>query len=304
MSLTYPRLHRDVDFFDFIVFRWAVLEWPGLAEALMKNRYRIFVDIWSSLYFEKREADAERAFWTAQLMPITNADESVDRLLNVLCRLFPTIEGSLRLRGNTESLEVVRARRGIGHPEYFERYFGLSVPSEELTESDFLAGMNQVVVGSAFGDNESANRLAASLVTDSNRIAPRIEQWVKDNPGTNAVVARWTLPYVKQGNDTELISSYRLLRGLVLRIVMSSSNRVELASTLLHALDDVVATARLAMDLLKEGGMTSQEQLTLRTAASARIMTEVSRLSEPPLNGSDDYWVLLSLWARIDEPSV
>ncbi|WP_166645318.1 MULTISPECIES: KAP family P-loop NTPase fold protein [unclassified Leifsonia] len=304
IRLLYPPLEEDVDFFDFAIIRWACLEWPRLAEFLVSHRTRLFPDaIWFAEHSNDDPAEATK-WWREHLDTVAGSRESGELLFGVLARMFPTIEGARHARAVSSNPDAVRNRRGIGHPDFFERYFALDVPVEELTERVLAAGLEEVVFQTAARQAiEARAKVEAALLEQSSQIAPRVERWVQENKSGTKRIMQWVADKSRLADDEDLLSSRRILRGLLFRLALADDQTVALANELWDSPGDPVVAAQLAADLLSEARINQRQIEDLRSFASTRISDRLSADSRPEPLRTRGTRRLLWLWLDIDPQS-
>ncbi|WP_081630358.1 P-loop NTPase fold protein [Cryocola sp. 340MFSha3.1] len=301
VRLLYPPLKEDVDFFDFAIIRWACLEWPRLAEFLVSHRSRLFPDaIWFAEHRNDDPAEASE-WWREHLDTVAGSREDGELLFGVLARIFPTVEGARNARAVSSSLDSVRNRRGIGHPDFFERYFALDVPVEELTERVLATGLEEVVLHTAAREAiEARAKVEAALLEQSSQIAPRVERWVQENHSRTQPILQWVADKSQLADDEDLLSSRQTLRGLLFRLAIADDRVVALANELWDCPGDPVVAAQLTADLLSEARLNQRQLDDLRSYASVRISDRLSADGRPERLRTRETRRLLWLWLAID----
>jgi hypothetical protein len=90
----------------------------------------------------------------------------------ILGQMFLPIRSA---RGNTryggDWLDEIRARRGVGHEDYFDRYFSFGVPSEDIADSVVRKAMASLAAGK---ESSATADLRSKLLTDTARVCRKL----------------------------------------------------------------------------------------------------------------------------------
>ncbi|GEM_PF-3209224 len=307
VQLLFPSLAGDVDFVDFAVFTWLRLRHPAVPELLQSHKAHLFPGSTWSTYIANKAAGADEkslkerhALWRTWAQHSGIDAAQVDEVLAVLARLFPTIDQVVRESNSEPDLRPVGRRQGIGHPDYFERYFAIQVPSDELLESDFLAAMEAI----ATGRPEEAEVLAESLTREPHSTLPRIEEWSIARPSATAPIVEWLLGQWTGASNEGFMSPQNAIRGAILRILRSVPEQALLAA-LESALKEgslLNPTVLAVNDLIRANALASDSPLVGSTIEAIRA--HVDALAGPPGELARPFWQLVWAWQSIDGGSL
>ncbi len=168
---TLGSLVGNVDLVDFLIVTFLRTAEPGVYRLLKRHRAELMgtsID-WAQRHSTQRPGErAER--WHSRLREAGVAEQHAKGVLNLLAQLFPTVQKDL---GNGNDTKAVAQRRGIGSPDYFDRYMVFGVPDDDLPEAAFDEALAQLATDTP---GEEAAELLLRLRDDTHRIARRIEQ--------------------------------------------------------------------------------------------------------------------------------
>jgi hypothetical protein len=301
LSLTYPPLAADVDFVDFAVMTWLRLTYPGLPLALRAHKYaavRTF-DLASSLIkYDAAQRDGEWRVWLAQAgIP----DDEIERVYAVLARIFPEIAKakSRSVSDNWTSHEAALSRQGIGHADYFERYFALAVPREEISESSFI---DQIEALTSVKRPPLDGTLSRTLLTSGGSVVQRVENWVNGHPRKRVPVIRWLAALYPLADHDDILSPQERIRGLLHRLVAAHPSLDEALRAILSVPGGLPTAALVLADLMR-GSVKSSEVESARASISENIRVRLDRTARKPTDFDVSTRSLLWTWQAIDNPS-
>jgi len=303
IELLFPPLAGEVDFIDFLILTWLRLLHPGIPSMLQQSRAELFPsDGPLGIFGVDSDNSQEETEWLARIKAagVPRGEES--RVLAVLAALFPTIDRARTSGHSYRGTSDVGARLGVGHPNYFARYFDFGVPEEELRESDFRELMSALAAGEGVDDDIAA--LTHHLISDPRNTADRIEQWYAGNSGNLYPVLRWLALNFADVSDRGLISGQSTIRGLMYRLAKADSSVVVdgVLTRLLHDRRTLYPTGLLIHDLIREDlPLVSPVELDRLKGETVRaIERDLSNRVELPRDPSDEFWRLLWLWSWLD----
>ncbi|CAM5683114.1 Energy-coupling factor transporter ATP-binding protein EcfA2 OS=Streptomyces griseomycini OX=66895 GN=FHS37_007833 PE=4 SV=1 [Streptomyces griseomycini] len=168
---TLGSLAGNVDLVDFLIVTFLRTNEPGVYRLLQRHRAELTgtsIDLARHRSTQQPGERAER--WRSRLRGAGAAEERIDGVLHLLALLFPTVQKDL---GNGGDTKAAAQRRGIGSPDYFDRYMVFGVPDDDLPEAAFDQALSQMA---ANVPGEEADELLLRLREDTHRITRRIEQ--------------------------------------------------------------------------------------------------------------------------------
>lgn len=175
VNATYGAIGEDVDFVDFMLMTFVRTVEPA-AYAMLHRHKDILVAGGFSVagHIESQKATQERTrAWTDRLQHAGVAELDIPGLLKLLSLMFPSIDtavsGSSVGRGGVED---IWRRLGVGHVDFFDRYFSFGVPQEDIANSTVAEGLRQLSSGQHGSEFAQLN---ASLRSDTERVARKID---------------------------------------------------------------------------------------------------------------------------------
>ncbi|ACU72778.1 KAP P-loop domain protein [Catenulispora acidiphila DSM 44928] len=186
VNAAYGAVGEDVDFVDFMLMTFVRTVEPA-AYAMLHRHKDLLVEGGFTVpgYLENQKTPQERAkAWTDRLRGAGVAEADIAGLLKLLSLMFPPLDaavsGSSVKRGD---LEDIWRRLGVGHADFFDRYFSFGVPQEDIANSTVAEGLRQLSVGQP-GDELA--QLTASLRSDTDRVVRKVDAMLGSpevNPG-------------------------------------------------------------------------------------------------------------------------
>jgi predicted KAP-like P-loop ATPase len=128
---TLGSLAGEVDLVDFLIVTFLRTSEPGVYRMLGRHRGELTgTSMDPALRHDSRPGErAER--WKERLRQAGVADDNLNGVLALLGLLFPTVQQAV---GNGGDPRAAGRRRGIGSPDYFDRYVVFTVPADDLSE--------------------------------------------------------------------------------------------------------------------------------------------------------------------------
>lgn len=167
---TLGSLAGEVDLVDFLIVTFLRTSEPGVYRLLGRHRAELTgTSIDPALRHDARPGErAER--WKERLRQAGVTDDNLNGVLGLLCLLFPAVQQAV---GNGSNPNTAARRRGIGSPDYFDRYVVFTVPTDDLPEAAFEQALAQMRAGT---QGDQAAELLVRLREDTHRIIRRIDQ--------------------------------------------------------------------------------------------------------------------------------
>ncbi|MBA2529975.1 MAG: KAP family NTPase [Euzebyales bacterium] len=140
----------EVDFVDFLLMTFIRTAEPGVYEMLRRYRQELTgTDYWN---FSDREMTLPDRLerWRERLRDAGVAPSHVDGVLGLLGLLFLPVRSALeRMEYGSSYREDVARRRGVGHADYFDRYYSFGVPDEDIPDAVVALALQQLASGDA-----------------------------------------------------------------------------------------------------------------------------------------------------------
>jgi len=172
----YVLLGEEIDFIDFLLLTWIRTSEPGLYGVLQSRRGELTRRTFASLRASSNTETHQEALkgWTNLLTARGVAPADIDGVLAVMSQMFLPVRSARENMEWTgkEWYEEVGARRGVGHVDYFDRYFSFSVPEDDIPDSAVRVALNDLADGSA--NTPAVRMLRSRLVADPGRVCRKI----------------------------------------------------------------------------------------------------------------------------------
>lgn len=174
----------EVDLVDFLVLTWLRTSEPLVYGALIENRGRLLGELDVSMPTlasgRDRDVESDHAFWNAFFACAKVEQTRVSGVADVLGQIFPRF--AYEWSENKQRFSPPKSSpRRIANADYFDRYFALGVPEDDLPDQLVAAASLQIVERR---EGEERRLLEAALPTRSELILSKLQnQWVAGEPG-------------------------------------------------------------------------------------------------------------------------
>ncbi|WIB13306.1 P-loop NTPase fold protein [Curtobacterium sp. MCPF17_052] len=192
-----PGVLRELDFSDYLLLTWLRVEEPSVYHWLPRNRayvLNIGLEVAFAAVDQAKITKQRQATLFSLLESAGVAEEDRDSVVDVLIALFPVIrndrDGAPRQANHFSSADGLR----VNSSDYFDRYFALEVPPEDIANVAVAAGVEDLVAGNE--DTDAAVRLRTAFREDPALVRRKLEI----TPQNAAAVAEWMLD---AGQDDE-----------------------------------------------------------------------------------------------------
>ncbi|PRY06018.1 KAP-like P-loop domain-containing protein [Kineococcus rhizosphaerae] len=174
----YELVHDEVDFVDYLAVTWLRTEEPGVHRMVQRYRAEVLGESDEQLQrsFSPRQKDLSglATRWRTRVQDGATQDRHVDTVLGLLAHLFPVVRAEMRSQGHPSyDLDLVGARRGVGHPDYFDNYFSYGVPTEGLADKVVMDAINALAAGAS---SPAVDRIAIELRQHTGRVAWKLKR--------------------------------------------------------------------------------------------------------------------------------
>lgn len=311
LDALYPLVADEVDFVDFAVVSFIRTFEPKLYGALARLKNTLAASRGQvPMYNDQNDYQAR---WLETIIDAGVAESDADGMFRLLALLFPVVAGSVRQPAGADevaanggvSRELVEAaarRKGIGHTDYFDRYFAFAVSVDRDLSDAEVSRLLQAMTREDIEPTD-VTRLASWLRDNTSRaIRKMTSKRVLSPAGTDALLGFLAHTFDALSDDdvgyeNQRRSVQRAAATLLAEDPGRSPDRLralaadERASSLL--------VARLAAD--------SKVPLRVeaRAAVSDRIRADLSRRTGEPFGKTTpDDRNLIFVWEQIDKASV
>ncbi|WP_344447188.1 hypothetical protein, partial [Kitasatospora nipponensis] len=163
-------LAGEVDLVDFLLVTFLRTSEPGVYRLLNRHRAELTGTSFDPAARRERQPGERAQRWRERLEKAGVVPDHIEGVLGLLAMLFPPLGQALG--GGGDSSGTAR-RRGIGSNDYFDRYVAFGVPDDDLSETAFTRGLDQLADGPP---GPEVAELLLRLENDTQRIGRRIRQ--------------------------------------------------------------------------------------------------------------------------------
>ncbi|MGW8850063.1 KAP family P-loop NTPase fold protein [Streptomyces xiamenensis] len=155
----------EVDLTDFLVITFLRTSEPGVYRMLQRHRAELTGT--GRGISADRSREEQMATWRERLADAGVASEHLEGVRQLLALMFSAVQSNI---GEGWGLEPVN-RRGIGHGDYFDRYFTVGVPHGDFPDAEFSQGL--IELGSD-PTGDAATSLINWMRSETHRFARRV----------------------------------------------------------------------------------------------------------------------------------
>jgi len=309
-------LGQEVDFSDYATLTWLRTVEPGVYTLLQTHRAELIGEDRDPIRRITMAAEPTfnelRQTWLGRLEQAGVAEADHDDVLYVLSRLFPYFRDVYRgqeKQAKDHSLETIEDQR-LAHQDYFDRYFAVGVPVDDIADTTVQKAVDALESGSAERD-PSAWRLLIVFEQEPELVIRKLRSLAEHDPAPRPQLLRWLADRYEHAPNQS--STRARIEGLaaILAVPMVSEERIavfkELAAT--------VAGLNLfgeAQRLLEGVSIGPSSEIEARNAAAASLKPDLidclrSRLVslanafESPLDAPEET-ADLRWWWRLADP--
>lgn len=297
----WPLVKNEVDLVDLVLLTFLRTSWPNLYNRLPDDGVNLVSTVEGSLRMRNlsQEQSAER--WQRLLRDCEVPESRYDEALELLCELFPGVATAIK-RSHPDEAHLRNGKR-VGSAEYFERYFQLGIPPDDLPDAQVATA----VLALADGDEEGSTWLEQRLPTNPRLVLSKMRQ-AAETAGPHVefspAVAHFLVRHLDLLESAEggLFSPVWAAYGWTGRTLLhwTSDVRSEEVPRLLDAPRGLGAVVH-SLDLLREsdgGEGTSGEPPAFSEVlglALPKAMTAVREAASGPLLDGELPWILHAL---------
>jgi hypothetical protein len=168
----YGVVGAEVNFVDFVLVTFLRTVEPGVYAML--QRYKAELTATDPLVSMDRTATPRDRLdqWRQRLQDAGVPGDHIGGILAVLALLFVPIRSAKENMSYAASyLEDIARYRGVGHVDYFDRYFTFGVPEEDIADSVVRDALHQL---GAHAGGAALEHLSARLVDDTDRVVRKL----------------------------------------------------------------------------------------------------------------------------------
>ena len=291
LDVLYPQLKAEVDFYDFVLIVWLRLTYPAVATMLQENEHEIF----TQQVPPRTDLDTRHQLWLDKLARAGVQQFERNDMYAFLAKILPTIDDAKNKKSTPSNRESTRRRHGVGHEDYFGRYFSHHVPSDELPESHFTTLMTKLVAGANSVDQA---QLGEFVLSDRASILSRIEDHVTENRSATLPVLKYLLQAGTDASDVGLLSPQSRILYLSARLLRDSPEPLKILQSLFAEARLVGPALDVVSVLIGQKDRDPRVVEPLRRVALQTLIGEVNGASSDAVPNLP--WKLLWNWAALD----
>ncbi len=310
LSACYGTLHDEVDFVDFMFITFIRTTTPRLYELLFHWKEVLTGSGLQSFAERQLRGDQLAGVWRDRLKHAGIPEDEIKGAMDFLALMFVPIEAALgNSQVNTAKFIDLLRRRGVGHVDYFDRYFSFGIPEEDIADSTVIEGLRQLGAGE---QGEALIQLTQRLVDDTARTVRKISvhRSVSSNldEGLIALLAD-AYEQVPESLDMFIEDPGRSLVALGRDLFVESSSNVtaDFVRRIGGSEKRLVYVARCveaATHLDEDGGTNADWQEVAQEAVRDLIEERLGNVSDPLSQMADATFSLVWIWKRFDLPGL
>jgi hypothetical protein len=174
VDVFYATAREEVSFFDFLIITFLRTFESGVYAMLQRHKDELLGNnLRASLSGTTPKSPAQRlAVWEERLEEAGVARDNISGVMSLLGALFIPIQSAHNnmILGGGDFAELSQ-RRGVGHVDYFDRYFTFGVPDEDIADQAVIAALNQL---ESENQGTELQLLVERLVTDTGRVVRKL----------------------------------------------------------------------------------------------------------------------------------
>ncbi|MFJ2238584.1 P-loop NTPase fold protein [Streptomyces sp. NPDC087859] len=181
---SYVTVAYEVNFIDFLALTFLRTHEPRVYYGLQEHREELTMTAGTRTIGLRNESPKDRLIrWTTYMQTWGVAQEHADGVLAILAKLFLPLRSALEgMEYGRDWLPEVAKRKGVGHTDYFSRYFFFGVPSDDIPDSVVDAALDSISQGE---ESDRIPRLLEALEKDPERIVRKVRNYGDLGAGGN-----------------------------------------------------------------------------------------------------------------------
>lgn len=304
------QVRGEVDFVDFLILSWIRASEPLIYSALVSNRSRLLGEVdWNRYSFDnKRDVAADHRFWGDVFSRARVDPTRVEGVADLLGLLFPRFAHEWSDSPQAASTPNMAARR-LANSDYFDRYFAMGVPEEDLPDRVVSAACEQIA-HDVWGTERRA--IEAAWPQRTNLILSKLQQhWLPGSPRSLKGLLWLTNNYALIPDRTEMFGDPQMRAlwfGRELYAELSGEEAATFAEQATAESDDrslrfiaTMATSSEARSRAQRDEHSAPGFEKARGVIARHITNRFAAQAEAsPLDYPDDVWGLFWVWRELD----
>lgn len=180
IQVSYPALDGEVDFVDFFLVTWIRTYEPGLYRFIRGNK-ELFVggSLRLEHLFGDKDTSEQKSEWRESLKKHRVDQDDIDGVIVVLCALFPYLETIFEKAPDSAKRREAGATRGVANADYFDRYFLLGIPDDDLSDRAVLSALEAIA---SHRDTSDTTLLGEQIQMAPLRTISKVRKFIENNP--------------------------------------------------------------------------------------------------------------------------
>ncbi|NEE12082.1 hypothetical protein G3M58_37205 [Streptomyces sp. SID7499] len=173
---SYVTVADEVNFIDFLALTFLRTHEPRVYYGLQEHREELTLNAGTRTIGLRSESPKDKLTrWTTYMHTWGVAQEHADGVLAILAKLFLPLRSALEgMEYGRDWLSDVAKRKGVGHTDYFSRYFFFGVPSDDIPDSVVDAALDSISQGE---ESDRIPWLLEALEKDPERIIRKVHNY-------------------------------------------------------------------------------------------------------------------------------
>jgi hypothetical protein len=255
----YGVIRDEIDFVDYLIISFIRTSEHGVYKLIQRRRAELTGSEPSAELLRAKSKSADLDMWRQLISDANVESEHVDGVIDLLASLFLPIRAAKDQSSFSRAyLDDIGRRRGVGHPDYFDRYYAFGVPTEDIADSVVAEAMQELVDGTSGAALEEFSR---RLLTDTDKLVRKLS-------GLRDEISLPAQPLIQRLADVfDQIPSGSIFTS------RPDLNVVMLTCELLVQLDPADGTATLISMAIADGGteLAVRSMRTFRQLSSAAV---------------------------------
>ncbi|MDX2538835.1 KAP family P-loop NTPase fold protein [Streptomyces scabiei] len=205
---SYVTVADEVNFVDFLALTFLRTHEPRLYYGLQEHREELTMTAGIRTIGLQNESPKDRLNrWKTYVQSWDVAQVHADGVLAILAKLFLPLRSALEgMEYGRDWLPDVAKAKGVGHTDYFSRYFFFGVPSDDIPDSVVDAALDSISQGE---DSDRIPWLLEVLEKDPERIVRKVHNYGDLGvSGNRKILLLMAEKYFAIPNDIGFLSSF------------------------------------------------------------------------------------------------
>ncbi|MFF8563503.1 P-loop NTPase fold protein [Streptomyces albidoflavus] len=170
---SYGTVKGEVDFIDFAILTFLRTNEPRVYAQIQSRKRELTTGESGIIAFRKETPEQKKNRWNQLLTEWGVAEQDVSGVLKLLATLFAPIRAAANgVDYIGDWLSEISRKKGVGHEDYFDRYFSFGVPLEDIPDQTVKCALSDLSSGL---DTENTRELFAALTTQPGRAVRKIQ---------------------------------------------------------------------------------------------------------------------------------